>query len=346
MSSQIKCIVWDLDETLWRGTLLEGDKPILRPKINSVLQELENRGILNSIASRNEGGTTLSTLQQLNIDHYFVAPQINFNPKPDNLALIAKELNIDISSLAFIDDSPFERQGVRYAFPEVLVLEAEAYLNILDMPEFNPKLQTIESRQRTAFYQKDEERKQAGKKFKGTRLEFLKSCKIELTLRPAQSFDIPRIVELSERTNQFNSTGLDYSTEQINAIIERPDVYLVVAEMKDKFGTYGNIGVMILKIEKQICIVENLMISCRSAGRGVSAAMMILAIQIAKSRSADFLLTNYHENERNRQLGIFYAMMGFTVDSEARLVYDLSQQGIPENPEWIDLNLLVDVRGA
>lgn len=349
MTKEVKCIVWDLDETIWDGTLLEGDTLNLRANIPVILDELGERGILNSISSRNERESALDVLRQLNIDQYFVAPQINFNPKADSLSIIAKKLNIGIDTLAFIDDSPFERQSVKFSHPDVLVLDANDYGKILDMPEFIPSQKTDESRQRVAFYQKEEERKQAELEFKGSRLEFLKSCQIELTLRYAQEVDVPRIVELSERTNQFNSTGIAYSGNQIHTMLENPNLHVIVAELKDKFGSYGNIGVLILKTEKSIGLVENLMISCRAAGRGVSGAMMTLVLNIAKNKHANILLTEYRENNRNRQLGIFYTMIGFLlpdtpkVYGENCLVFNIAQQEIPQYPEWLHLNLLVDM---
>lgn len=351
MSKTIKCIVWDLDEILWEGTLVEGDELTLRPGILQILKELDARGILNSIASRNQESEAVKILKKFEIFSYFVSPQINFNLKADNLVAISKELNIGIDSLAFIDDSPFERDGISHAYPEVLVLKPKDYLQLNDLPEFNTKNMTDESKDRKDFYQNEEERIQEEIFFQGSRLEFLRHCQINLTLRLAQVSDIPRILELSARTNQFNSTGVEHTQEQIEGKINHKEYYVVVAELADKFGKYGNIGVMILKIEEKAGIIENLMISCRAAGRGVSAAMMILAMKITSSHQSNMLITDYRENERNRQLGIFYSMMGFISHknnigyNENHLIYDLLKYPIPDNPNWINLNILMDQEG-
>jgi len=346
MTQNIKCVVWDLDGTLWDGTLLEGDSLRLRPDIPVILEELGKRGILNSIASRNENNSAWGVLEEFEIDQYFLAPQINFNPKADNIRTIAKELNIGIDSLIFIDDNAFEREGVASAHPEVTLLDASDYKDILSILDFKSEVQTEESRQRAEFYKRDEQRKQVEKEFIGSHLDFLKGCNIELDLRLGRSVDINRIVELSVRTNQFNSTGVNLTTGQVSSMIDSSDTILILAELRDKFGSYGNIGTLILKLEENMALVENLMISCRAAGRGVSAAMMILALKISKNKDMNLLLTDYRENDRNRQLGIFYTMMGFsspTPDQTSRgncLVYDFNEYGIPENPEWIRVNLL------
>lgn len=328
---------------------MEGDVLKLRPGIVSILEKLNERGILNSITSRNEMETASAALKEFQIDRFFVAPRINFNPKTENIASIAADLNIGIDSLAFIDDSPFERQSVKFTFPEILVLSADSYIDILTMPEFTPTSQTYETKHRTAFYRQEEERKQAENEFAGSRLDFLESCDIAITLRKARVDDIPRVVELSERTNQFNSTGKRYASQYIFELIKEKDQYLIVTELRDKFGEYGLIGAMLLNIQNDLALIKNLMISCRAAGRGVSAAMIILAMKLAQKKRVNTLLTEYQENERNRQLGIFYIMTGFVVPDEQQqfsenyLVYDINKQGAPEYPEWLNLQIQIDL---
>lgn len=341
MEKLVKCLVWDLDDTLWSGTLLEGDELTLRPQVPSILQELNRRGILNSIASRNERKAALSVLRKFEVEHYFVAPQINTNPKPENLRQIAQDLNLGLDSLAFIDDSPFEREAVKFSCPPVLVLEAERYHTILDMQEFMPPVQTPEARKRAEFYRVESVRQQAERDFEGSRVDFLESCQIHLLLREAEATDIPRIVELAQRTNQFNSTAIRYDTDQVKALRAASNVRIFIGELRDRFGSYGAIGVMVLRLEGNAGVIESVMISCRAAGRGVPAAMLITAMRMGKAAGVDSLRVQYRPNERNRQLAILYSMLEFqrlheqSGDGLTVWCYDLAQQPIPEVPVWL-----------
>ena len=125
----IKCVVWDLDNTMWEGVLLEQEDVRLRPKLKELIRALDDRGILSSIASKNDHDSAWQRLEALGIAEYFLAPQINWHPKSENVKLIAKKLNIGLDSLAFVDDNPFELTEVGSAIPEVLCV------NVLDVNE-------------------------------------------------------------------------------------------------------------------------------------------------------------------------------------------------------------------
>lgn len=342
MAEFVKCLVWDLDNTLWKGTLLEGDRVALRPDIPIILEELNHRGVLNSIASRNDPDLALSKLRELGVDKYFIFPHINFDPKPDNLRSIARELNLGIDSLAFIDDSPFEREGVAFSFPSMLVLEVERYTEILDMPAFNPPARTAEAKDRLDIYRTEEKRKQAEGEFEGTRLDFLMSCHMQLLLRRAVAADIPRIVELAYRTHQFNATGIHYTADDVAALMASPNARIYLAGLSDRFGSYGTVAAMIITLDRS-AIIESLMISCRVSGRGVSAALLILAMKVAGQTSSKTLTVHYRPTARNRQLGIFYTMLGLrqtqSVGKEGVSLweYDLNEEPIPEMPAWLTL---------
>ena len=132
-----KCVVWDSDNTLWEGILIEdGPENIhLKPGIPKILKELDERGILISAVSKNEHDDAMSALRRFQMDEYFLFPQISWNPKSQGIQQIARELNIGIDSLMLIDDSPFEIAQVRAACPDVMVLDAAHYTNILAQPE-------------------------------------------------------------------------------------------------------------------------------------------------------------------------------------------------------------------
>src|SRR5258708_39532021 len=122
--SGIKCVVWDLDGTLWQGTLLEGDDLILTPGMKGVIQELDNRGILQSIASKNDYVVAWEKLAAFGLDEYFLHPQINWANKSDSIKAIADKLGIGLDTFVFVDDQAFERDEVRYFLPEVATIDA------------------------------------------------------------------------------------------------------------------------------------------------------------------------------------------------------------------------------
>ena len=159
-----KCVVWDLDNTLWDGICLEGDVHV-RPVVRDVVNELDQRGIIHSIASRNEEKVALKVLNDNRLFHFFVVPQINWLPKTTNIIAISKALNISLDAVAFVDDDPFELDQIRFMLPDVLTIDSANTSQILDMPEFNPGIVTKESKSRREFYQAEEKRKQAEQHF-------------------------------------------------------------------------------------------------------------------------------------------------------------------------------------
>src|SRR5437773_2649981 len=120
---KIKCVVWDLDNTLWNGTLLEGDDVRLRDRVEEIIQALDARGILHSIASRNHAETALARLRELGLEEYFLYPQINWGSKAACIRAIGESLNIGLDTICFIDDQPFEIEEVKATLPQVLCLD-------------------------------------------------------------------------------------------------------------------------------------------------------------------------------------------------------------------------------
>ncbi|MEM6403632.1 MAG: HAD-IIIC family phosphatase, partial [Cyanobacteria bacterium P01_D01_bin.116] len=155
----IKCVVWDLDNTLWQGVLLEDEKVSLGKNIVNIIHTLDSRGILQSIASKNEFTTAIAKLEEFGLKEYFLYPQINWNSKANSLKEISNSLNIGLDAIAFVDDQLFELEEVKFSLPEILCLNADEVGNILDMPVMNPRFITEDSRIRRLMYISDIERK-------------------------------------------------------------------------------------------------------------------------------------------------------------------------------------------
>ena len=152
-NKDIKCVVWDLDGTLWNGVLLEDDAVQLRSDIKNIIQTLDRRGILQSIASTNDHDAAMEKIRDFELDDYFVCPEIHWNAKSLSIAKIQANLNINMDSILFIDDEAYERDEVQSVHPEIICMEAREYDTLLAHPRLNPRFITEDSarrRRRTA----------------------------------------------------------------------------------------------------------------------------------------------------------------------------------------------------
>lgn len=310
MSKKIKCLVWDLDNTLWDGVLLEDRDVVLKDGIRDILEELDRRGILLSIASRNDRDDAMRKLKEFGIDEYFIYPQIGWGSKAESIKEIAASLNIGTDTFAFIDDQPSEREEVKFVLPEVMTIDAAEYKDLLHMERLTPRFITEDSRMRRKMYQADLERKTAESSFKGSSEEFLATLGMELTVAPVEKGDLERVEELTIRTNQLNSTGLTYSYEELESYITSKDHIFLIAELKDKFGPYGKIGLVLLEEKKDELRIKLLLMSCRVMTRGIGSALLVYVIKLAAQKGKR-LVADFIDTGRNRVMYITYKLMGF-----------------------------------
>jgi FkbH-like protein len=138
MGKKVKCVVWDLDNTVWEGILSEDRDVKLKSGIKDILRILDERGILQSVASKNEYDDAIKKLQEFGIDEYFLYPQISWNSKAESVRAVAEAINIGIDTLAFVDDQITEREEVGFSYPEVLLIDALKYMEIPQMEELTP----------------------------------------------------------------------------------------------------------------------------------------------------------------------------------------------------------------
>ncbi|MBD2489454.1 HAD family hydrolase [Aulosira sp. FACHB-615] len=306
----IKCVVWDLDNTLWHGILLEDNQVSLRENIASLMETLDKRGILQSIASKNEYHTAIKKLTEFGLQKYFLYPQINWNSKADSVKQIASLLNIGLDAIAFIDDQLFELEEVKFSLPEVLCINADEISNILDMPVMNPRFITEDSRLRRLMYLSDIERHNAEQEFVGTADEFLATLQMNFTISTAQEADLQRAEELTLRTNQLNTTGYTYSYDELNHFRTSKNHKLLIASLEDKYGSYGKIGLALIECQTQIWTIKLLLMSCRVMSRGVGTIMMNHIMSLAQTNHVR-LLAEFVPNDRNRMMYISYKFAGF-----------------------------------
>lgn len=334
----IKCVVWDLDDTLWQGILLEDRQVTLRPGIAGIVKALDERGILQSIASRNDARQALAQLRAFDLDEYFLFPQIHWNAKSSSVQAIAQALNLGLDSFAFIDDQPFERDEVASACPQVLCLDTAAIDTLLDRPDFTPRFVTEDSRRRRQMYLTNLARDQAEAAFAGPAAGFLATLGMVLTLEPAAEGDLRRAEELTLRTNQLNTTGYPYAYDELNALRRSPGHLLLIAGLDDKYGTYGRIGLALVECGAEVWTLKLLLMSCRVVSRGVGGLVLAHIMRRAKAAGAR-LRAEFVPNGRNRQMLITYRFAGFQevgqVGDRILLEHDLAD--IPPDPPYVKL---------
>lgn len=337
VAQKVKCVVWDLDNTIWDGILLEDTDVVLKKEVLSVIKELDNRGILQSIASKNEYNIAINKLKELEIDHYFLYPQISWNPKSEGLVEIAKQININVDTLAFIDDQPFELEEVNFALPQVLAINSKEINNILAMEALNPRFITEDSKKRRELYMNDIKRKEKEIKFKGTPEDFLETLDMILTISPVGEDDLKRAEELTIRTNQLNATGYTYSYEELDYLKKVNKMF--IADLSDKYGSYGKIGLSMIETTGDTWNIKLLLMSCRVMSRGVGTVMLNYIMRKAKEEGVR-LIAEFIPTDRNRMMYITYKFAGFK-EIEKRtdgvLILENDLENIQAVPSYISL---------
>lgn len=337
----IKCIVWDLDGTLWDGVLLEDPEVSVRSSVVEHIRRLDSMGVLHSIASKNDDQTAMAKLRALGLDDLFLFPQINWNSKSSSIQRIAKALNLGVDAFAFVDDQEFERAEVEFGAPGVTCVDAADVDEALTGPEFTPRFVTDESAHRREMYQAQLARDDLEREFVGTNDDFLASLGLAFTIEPARRADLQRAEELTVRTNQLNATGRTYSYEELDELRESPDHLLLVASLTDKFGSYGKIGIALVEKSAPDWHLRMMLMSCRVMSRGVGMVMlnhiMRLAAEAGVGLRADFV-----ETGRNRMMQITYAFAGFQEVSRHGTTVELSADlaNLQPPPPYVQLEIL------
>ena len=324
VGSKIKCVVWDLDNTLWDGILVEDGPGKLRikPHVVQTIKQLDERGILNSIVSKNNPDEALAVLKAFGIDEYLLCPQISWDPKSQGLTTIARQLNIGIDTLLFVDDSEFELQQVRAVHPEVRVLNADRFLEIADMEACQVPV-TAESRERRKMYQVESERQNIADSFGDDYRNFLRYCNIRLNIQPMTEANLQRVHELTQRTNQMNFSGNRYEKSVLEGILAAPELDTYVLDVEDRFGSYGVVGFSI--VDNRVPLMTDLMFSCRVQSKRVEHAFLAHIIRKYVAMTGKNFYANYRRTPRNAPSGrVFCDMLLQEIETDeglTRLVF-------------------------
>jgi FkbH-like protein len=294
---QRKCLVLDLDNTLWGGVVGEDGVAGIQlghtypgnafRYFQEVLLQLHRRGVLLAINSMNNEADVEEVFQShpdmvLRREH-FASARMNWAPKPENMMEIANELNIGLDSLVFLDDSPTERALMRKSLPQVLTLEvpkdplkyAEA---LMESRAFDGLSFTAEDRRRGEMYREEVAREHL-KQSASSLQDFLESLQLEVSIRPVDQFAFVRVLDLIHKTNQFNLTSRRHSAGQLKEIIADPNCHAFYLRVVDRFGDNGIVGAAISRVQDGAVYLDTFLLSCRILGRTIETAFLYFLVE-------------------------------------------------------------------
>lgn len=347
MSLTRKGLVLDLDNTLWGGLVGEdgfegirlGPTPEGRPfmEFQKHILGLFERGVILAINSHNNPDEALRVLR----DHpymvlregHFASMQINWNDKISNMKVIADEINIGMDSLVFIDDDKPTREMVKKALPEVLAVDLpedpSLYVEaLISMNDFNTLQFTEEDKKRGRMYAGRRKRNEY-KKVAADITQYLKGLETVVTIEKADPFSIPRISQLTQKTNQFNATTRRYLEEDIKKFATDDKFIVASIKVEDKFGDNGIAGTLIVEKEPDKWRIDTFLLSCRIIGRRIEEALLAYVLEEAARQTVHILLGEFIPTKKNIPARDFYKNNGFALlknENEAEIwSYDIAK---------------------
>ena len=325
-AEKVKCLVWDLDNTLWNGILIEtedNESLELKAGVLETIKKLDERGIIQSIASKNDFAPAMEQLEKLGISEYFLYPEIHWNAKSASIKNIAANLNIGVDAMAFIDDSVFEREQVHSALPEVRTYDALEVEELTELPEFDV-IVTDESRHRREMYRAEEKRNALMASENDDTVSFLRKCNLRIKVfAPQTEADITRCFELVNRTNQLNMSGRRYTRNEFDALLSKIGQTSIAFSCRDDFGSYGIVGFMQYRKDNcELCFTEFAM-SCRVAGKYVESALFT---HVLNDTCCEKGTLTVHKTKKNVLLRKTFESIGFAVeqDNAETVKYDVT----------------------
>ncbi len=321
-----KALIFDCDNTLWKGTLGEDgfDGIKIFQEIQYLALQLSNKGVIIGLCSKNNPEDVNHILENhpdmVLRNNDIVIKKVNWDNKISNLQSIAKDLNIGIDSLVFIDDSSFEVELVKKELPDVKVFQVplKEYEYGLMMRRisnlFYSPFITKEDDIKTQMY-KDQAKRAEGKGRAANIEDYLASLGILITVHVDNLSQVSRISQLTQKTNQFNLTTKRYSEFEINNFILSDEKIVLSIEINDKYGSSGLTGLAILC--KKLSKIDTLLLSCRVLGRNIEYSFMDIIVNLASKHNIKTLDSKYIETQKNQQVKDFYSRCGFHIIAES-----------------------------
>ena len=324
-----KCLIVDLDNVLWGGVV--GDDGMENIQIGALgigkaftemqrwIKELKRRGVILAVCSKNEEPLAREPFEKhpdmiLKLEDIavFVA---NWENKVDNIRHIQSVLQIGFDSMVFLDDSPFERSMVRTHIPEITVPELPedpadylSYLRSLNL--FETASYTASDEQRTHYYQ-EEARRRVAQQICTSEDDFLSGLEMVSVVRSFEKFTIPRVAQLTQRSNQFNLRTIRYTEEEIENISSSEDYVHRSFTLRDRFGDYGLICAVIMKRQQEVLFIDTWIMSCRVLKRGMEQFVLNHLAALAKQQGYAALVGEYLPTAKNGLVRDHYLKLGF-----------------------------------
>ncbi len=344
-----KCIVLDLDNTLWGGIVGEdgfnGIKLGPEPPGNAfmefqrVLLSLHQRGTILAINSKNNFEDAMKVIKEhpymILKEEHFASMRINWNDKVSNMKEIIKEINIGSDSLVFIDDDPVNREFVKSVFPEILVVnlsdDPSSYVyEIENLIDFSVLKITDEDKNRGKMYLQQKKIIELEKT--STDLQtFLSQLNLKIIIKDVDEFTLPRVSQLILKTNQFNLTTKRYQEMDIEKMIKDSNFIVTCVQVEDKFGDNGIVGVFIIEKENQKeWRIDTFLMSCRIMGRDIEKGIMAHIINKAKENNVQKINADFIPTQKNKPVENLLSDHEFKKDGESWTYIINSEIKLPE----------------
>lgn len=327
-----KCIVLDLDNTLWGGVL--GEDGISGIKIGNdypgkaylffqeALVELSKQGVILTVCSKNNEADVMEVWKEnpfmVLTDKYLSAYQINWENKADNIRRLSEILNIGLDSMVFIDDNPTERELIRQQLPMVTVpefpkrpYELPKFIKGIVTDFFETITLTNEDKQKTEQYRANAFRTKQRSHFTDL-TDFIRSLDIKIEIRKVDKFSLPRVAQMTQKTNQFNLTTHRYTEADIMGMLNSgSEVYTL--SVSDRYGDNGITGEMIILNDGKSANIDTLLLSCRILGKKIENAFVLTVLQSLKDSGVEKVSACYIPSPKNYQVADFYERIGFAL---------------------------------
>jgi FkbH-like protein len=355
-----KCLVVDLDNTLWGGILgddgidaleiEEGDHGDAYAKFQQSVAALGRQGIILAICSKNDDANVRQCFMQrgmpLTLDDFSIVVA-NWEPKDRNIRHIVQTLNIGDDSVVFADDSAFETGLVAKHLPHIKVLhlngDPASYVEtLLRQGLFDRLSVTAEDLSRNKLYATEEKRKVLSASFTSMD-DYLHDLNLRIQVFPVTPREVHRVAQLTQRTNQFNLTTMRLSESELSARISDPDTVNLAIEVQDRFGSYGIVGAVFGKRAANSLTIENFVLSCRVFSRGIERFVLSEVLEMARTMQCAQLAGHFLASAKNQNFADFYLDAGFGViasDSNVK-TYARDAAATLAKPSWINQAILI-----
>ena len=343
-----KCLILDCDNVLWSGVIgVEGLK-FINLLVQMLALDLQSTGVFIALASKNNEVDVFEVLDNdervvLKKEH-LSAWEINWNDKAENIQKISKHLNIGLESLVFVDDNLFECNLVRELLPEVSVLHFDGREDnfrrlVIESGLFDTLTITDEDKLKLRAYEDNLQREEMVKS-SSTFQDYLKNLGIEVEIGIMRAELIPRIAQLSQKTNQFNLTTERLTESYFHSILNNPLKKVLYLRAKDKIAELGLVGTAILTFNKDYIFIDNLVLSCRALGRGIEFAFLSEIKRYAERSGYRKIVSRFIGGPKNAQVSDYYAKNGFTDSNDFGSGYFeiILDQGVDYGPDWITID--------